>query len=90
MVATLDAYVAAYAAQGYSQCADASLESGFEKIAIFMKASVPSHAARQLETGAWTSKLGQYFDIQHNSLAGVERNEYGYIAQILKRPKTQG
>lgn len=87
MSATLNAYMEAYALQGYQPCADHHLEQGFDKIAIFTKDAVPSHAAKQLETGAWTSKLGQSFDIQHNSLLGVAGDEYGRVAQIMKRPK---
>jgi len=43
---------------GYSECHDASLEPGFEKIAIYANTDGPQHAARQLVTGRWTSKLG--------------------------------
>ncbi len=85
--ATLDAYREAFALQGYEPCADSALEQGFDKIAIFTKDTVPSHAAKQLENGDWTSKLGQSFDIRHNSLSGVEGAEYGKVAQIMKRPK---
>lgn len=87
MSATLSTYTEAYALQGYDPCTDHNLEQDFEKIAIFIKDGVPSHAAKQLGTGAWTSKLGQSFDIQHNSLSGVEGSEYGTVAQIMKRPK---
>jgi len=88
MSPTLAAYTEVYALQGYQPCTDQDLEQGFEKIAIFAKDAVPTHAARQLETGAWTSKLGQSFDIQHNSLSGVEGDEYGDVAQIMRRPRT--
>ena len=87
MSATLAAYMEAYASLGYVPCADHRLETGFEKIAIFVKDAVPSHAAKQLETGAWTSKLGPFVDISHNLLSGVEGDEYGHVAQIMKRPK---
>ncbi len=87
MSATLNAYMEAYALQGYQPCTTYALEQGFEKVAIFTKYSIPTHAAKQLETGAWTSKLGQSFDIQHDSLLGVEGDEYGKVAQIMRRPK---
>lgn len=87
MSATLNAYMEAYALQGYQPCVDHNLEPGFEKIALFTKDAIPTHAAKQLETGVWTSNLGQSFDIQHHSLLGVEGDEYGQVAQIMKRPR---
>lgn len=68
-------------------CVDSSLEAGYEKVAIFVKNSLPSHAARQLESGAWTSKLGPSHDIEHDALSGVEGSEYGSVAKILRRPR---
>jgi hypothetical protein len=55
---TLDAFVEAYGTLGYAVCADGILEEGFEKVALFTRAGKPTHAARQLRSGAWTSKLG--------------------------------
>lgn len=89
MSPTLEAYIEAYAVNGYELCDGEELEDGFEKVAIFLKGSVPTHAAKQLETGAWTSKLGESFDIQHNALSGVEGDAYGKVAQIMKRPRKQ-
>jgi hypothetical protein len=44
----------------------------------------PTHAARQLPDGTWTSKLGISEDIQHalDDLAGAV---YRAVVQILKR-----
>jgi len=73
---------------GYSPCDGDALEQGFEKIAIFMSLGQEvTHAARQLASGAWTSKLGDWEDIEHNSLAGLESSFYGRVAIILKRPR---
>lgn len=41
---TLDAFVAAFATLGYAPCSGEEPEHGFEKVAIFAKAGVPSHA----------------------------------------------
>jgi regulator of protease activity HflC (stomatin/prohibitin superfamily) len=47
---------------------------------------IPVHAARQLPSGMWTSKLGALEDIEHQ-LEGLAGDRYGKIGQILKRSK---
>ncbi len=73
---------------GYVVCDNESLEDGIEKIAIFWSLSQEvTHAARQLESGAWTSKLGDWEDIEHNKLSSLEGPSYGRVAKIMKRPR---
>lgn len=94
MVETVDSFVAAYKLSGYNidTSNDVSLEAGFEKVAIYVdNADVPTHAARQLPCGEWTSKLGRHEDIQHRTLEAVGDAQdgsigYGKIAVIMKRP----
>ncbi len=73
--ATLEAYVAAYETLGFSRCENGELEAGIEKIALFGSGSngdeKPTHAARQLECGKWSSKLGQCEDITHTEVEDV-------------------
>lgn len=83
---TLEAFEEAYRTLGFSQCEDASLERGFEKVAIYANKLVPTHAARQLSDGRWTSKLGPLEDIDHDALDAVEGDWYGKVALVLKRP----
>jgi hypothetical protein len=87
---TLAAFIAAYGTCGYVVCSDGSLEPDFEKIAIFAKSQlgtlVPQHAARQLQDGCWTSKLGPHEDIEHVAVSGVEGQEYGSVVTYMKRP----
>jgi hypothetical protein len=45
---------------------------------------VPKHAARQLLTGRWTSKLGKMEDIEHG-LRDLEGTVYGTVVLIMKR-----
>ncbi|HTV41569.1 MAG TPA: hypothetical protein VMF08_13385 [Candidatus Sulfotelmatobacter sp.] len=88
--ATLEAFIAAYATLGYEACDNGNYESGFEKIVIFTKpAGTPTHAARQLPGGNWTSKLGDEEDIEHE-LRGIECLRYGYARQFMKRPTNPG
>lgn len=82
---TLDVFVAAFATLGYEVCGDEGLEPGFEKIALFTDAKDrPTHAARQLVNGRWSSKLGKAEDIEHD-LHALEGTTYGKVARIMKR-----
>jgi hypothetical protein len=81
----LDAFAAAFATLGYEACEDASFEAGYEKVAFYVKDGFPTHAARQLPDGAWTSKLGQGFDIRH-TLEAIEGPTYGLASRFLVRP----
>lgn len=84
---TLIAFIKAFGLLGYSSCANADYEDGFEKVAVFLDAEKkPTHMARQLNSGKWTSKLGKLEDIEHD-LAGVEGDAYGKVAQYLKRSR---
>lgn len=83
---TLAATRAVFADLGYAQCEHDRAEAGYEKVAFFANsAGVPTHAARQLASGRWTSKLGQLERIEHE-LRDVEGDEYGTVALIMKRP----
>lgn len=82
--ASMSAYVAAFAAVGYERCQDGNFEAGIEKVAIYSTKGVPLHAARQLESGLWTSKLGELDDISH-SLEALEGQRYGKPTQFLRR-----
>jgi hypothetical protein len=61
------------------------VEPGFEKVALIVDArGVPTHAARQLPTGRWTSNLGAWEDIEHE-LHALEGHAYGIVALLLTR-----
>ncbi|MGK7876268.1 MAG: hypothetical protein AB4426_24125 [Xenococcaceae cyanobacterium] len=84
---TLPAFIDAFQTIGYELCESESLEEEFEKVAIYIdENSKPKHAARQLPNGKWTSKLGNWEDIEHESLDGLVGEYYGTVAQIMKRP----
>jgi hypothetical protein len=42
--------------------------------------------ARQLVSGAWTSKLGRLEDIEHEALEAINCDDYGEPVQFLRRP----
>jgi hypothetical protein len=82
---SVDAFVAAYGTLGYAVCKDEDHEVGFEKVAIFaLPSGEPTHAARQLDAGWWTSKVGSLHDIRH-PLRALEGESYGQVVRLMKR-----
>jgi len=83
---TKEAFTQAFETRGYEVCVDPYPELGFQKIAIYLdKDGDPSHAARQLENGFWTSKVGDYEDIEHKRLETLK--DYGQAAIYMRRPR---
>jgi hypothetical protein len=82
---TLAAFLASFATRGFTPCVTADLELGLEKIALYALGAVPTHAARQLSNGAWTSKLGPSFDIEHADLRALAGGVYGEPVAYLCR-----
>jgi len=90
---TLVAFIQAYRTRGYEVCADGTLEPGIEKIAIYGTVNqddgsiIPTHAALQLETGEWTSKMGPLEDIRHKTVNDVNGPLYGEPRRYMSRPR---
>jgi hypothetical protein len=83
---TREAFVAAFASLGYQPCVGEGPEAGYEKVAIFANSQgTPTHAARQLPSGRWSSKLGKAEDIEH-ALHDLEGALYGFAVVIMRRP----
>jgi hypothetical protein len=85
----LDSWIHVFELHGYSRTDDESLEQEFEKVAIYVDLDMlPTHVAKQLPDGRWKSKLGKGHDIEHDTLdvlEGDQMDEYGIVAQCLKR-----
>lgn len=88
---TVDAFMQAYMTLGYKLCFDGSLEAGLEKIAIFATgpqgSEIPTHAALQLESGEWTSKLGPFEDVRHKTVDAVNGPVYGKPICYMSRQR---
>lgn len=84
---TIEAFITAFATRGYEKCDDGNLEDGIEKVALFIDETTnkPTHAARQLDNGHWTSKIGRFEDIVHTTLEAIDG--YGKPIQFLKRKR---
>jgi hypothetical protein len=87
----MDAFVQAYQTLGFEVCFSNALESSIEKVALYGQSRngivIPTHAALQLENGAWTSKLGDCEDIEHAVVDDVNGPQYGRPLIYLKRPR---
>ena len=81
---SVDAFIALYTSIGYTNCTNGSPETGYEKVAIFALNDEPKHAARQLQDGLWTSKLGSHVDVTH-TIHAMEGGMYGNVVQYMKR-----
>ena len=78
------AFIKAFTTKGYEECAGSELEAGYEKICLYEKLGRPAHAARQLPSGLWTSKLGMEHDIAHE-LGGIAGVKYGKPTFFMRR-----
>ncbi len=86
----LETFISLFESFGYQRCDNPTPKKGVEKVAIFVDANNnPTHAARQLANGRWTSKLGKWEDIEH-TLFGLESGHYGNAAVFFERLTTRG
>jgi hypothetical protein len=89
-VNTVDNFISAFRLLGYEVCGDGDFETHVEKVALYANANGPQHMARQLGSGAWTSKLGAEWDIQHLTAQAIERKIYGEVVIFMRRPRRFG
>ena len=93
---TINSFISLFERLGYNlHPSTSTFESGYLKIALYAELDlsgqipllerVTTHAARQLCSGLWTSKLGDKFDIIHSDPYDLESVEYGDLVYILKR-----
>jgi hypothetical protein len=73
---------------GFVVCDSLNYERGFEKVAIYGKAEGPQHVARQLRTGAWTSKMGERLDAEHPTTDVLAGPGFGGIVLVMRREDT--
>jgi len=81
----LNSFMQLFSSIRYEICENGEPEEGFCKIAIFIDPNgIPTHAARQLLNGFWTSKLGKYIDVQH-TIQSIIDGDYGAVGVYMKR-----
>jgi hypothetical protein len=94
---TVESFRELFRLLGFEDCGnDSSPESGWQKIALYSRQGLPTHLARQLANGRWSSKLGDYEDIDHITLEALRGREpetldaltardYGQVHSIFKK-----
>jgi hypothetical protein len=82
---SIKAYEELFFSIGYSRCDNSTPEKDYQKIALYIKDGKPAHAARQLPSGKWTSKLGQDIDIEHDTPDVLNCETYGVATIFMKR-----
>ncbi len=85
---SISTFVNAFSTLGYQISSSGDLDLAAEKVAIFAIGNLPTHMARQLPDGTWTSKLGELEDIRHHTAEYVATSDYGVIVLFLERPRS--
>ena len=84
---SVDSLVELFKGLGFEICDDAHEEPGCEKVALYEKDGHWTHAAVQLPSGDWSSKLGPAEDIKHNSPESLCGESYGNVHCIMQRQR---
>jgi hypothetical protein len=85
---SLAAFDGLFRSFGFEACETASLESGFEKIAVYCDPAedIVTHAAWQIVDGRWASKMGSIgSDVLHLAPEDMDSVAYGVVKRLYKR-----
>ncbi|MCY4276579.1 MAG: hypothetical protein OXE81_01915 [Gammaproteobacteria bacterium] len=77
-----------FAGLDYGECDDDSFEAGYEKVVLYVSFGRFEHAARQVPTGRWRSKMGRGPLIEHLSPESLAGGVYGSPTAYMRRPAT--
>jgi hypothetical protein len=83
-LSTMEAFENWFFVDGWEKSSTIDSECGYEKIALYALDGTPTHAARLLESGKWTSKLGANIDLLHD-LTDLNGPEYGSVIAIYRK-----
>ncbi len=82
---SVDSFIEAFGTLGYEVCSDGAQRAEQEKVVFYVKEDGQvTHAARQLNSGEWTSKLGRLEDVRHKS-PDVLTIPYGFPILFMTR-----
>ncbi len=79
-------FIRAFEGVGYRVCDGPEPEADYDKITIYELNGEPTHAAKLLPNGWWSSKLGSAYDISH-TLDGLNGDQYGAPAVFMRRKR---
>ena len=87
---TINNFVSLYRKFNYEICEDSSWEFEYDKIALYISVlsgrNTVSHAAKQIDSYWWSSKIGGDELFEH-TLEAIENKNVGTKYVFLKRPK---
>ena len=86
---SIESLIEVFAGLGFQQCQDSSLESGYEKVALYEEQGVWTHAALQTSTGRWRSKMGQGPVIEHLNPESLSDGIYGNPTIYMRRSASE-
>lgn len=90
-VGSIAALKRCFAKLGYEECATAEAERGYTKVALYAKTQDDyQHVAIQDESGKWFSKLGDGYDIWHETAQCVSGPLYGSVILFSSRQVSIG
>lgn len=82
---TVSDYCSMFESLGFEECPTGLAEEGYLKIAIYGdKGGAFKHVARQVPSGGWTSKLGDWEDIWHATTECLEGDFYGKVKIYMR------
>ena len=84
---SIESLVEVFAGLGFRQCQDSSLESGYEKVALYEERGMWMHAALQIPNGHWRSKMGGGPIIEHLSPESLSDGMYGSASVYMRRQR---
>jgi hypothetical protein len=84
---SVDTLKTIFRVHGYFDCDSNEHEIGYEKVAIYGRNGKFLHAARQLQSGRWASKLGDEQDIEHEHAEHVMGDAYGEDIHIMRKKR---
>ncbi len=84
---SIESLIEVFAGLKFLQCQDSSLESGYEKVALYEEQGVWKHAALQMPNGRWRSKMGQGPVIEHLSPESLSGGMYGNPTIYMRRAR---
>jgi len=72
-------------AVGFQRCDDSEYVPGHDTVALYASDGIFKHAARRISDQAWTSKLGDFEDIEHATLECLSEYGYGKPTMFMRR-----
>ena len=78
--------------EGFTDCENGELDPTVVKIALYRTRDEDgnyewTHAARQLKSGLWTSKLGSSYEVTHRNPDDLDGALYGTVYAYLSKPR---